>query len=338
MEKTHIDWIDIVRIVCAYAVVVLHTVSISMTNAGVLLSVQAKSICEAVYSCMNFAVPIFLIITGMLFLGNEKEYTFRDMIKYIRRIILCLVLFGFFFSVLEQLFYDMHFSFRVILKALLAIIEGKTWDHMWYLYFLPGVYLLIPVIKGFKKHTTKRNYVILCILVWIFTYGIPFISNQCGIKIGFPFALNSALFFYVLIGGALADYQPDKKATALSGILALFCFGMIFMMKIYPTYSIKTTYDSIIICVLSITVFIFMKGLLYSVSVPGWISSVAKDTLGIYIVHPILLNGVLKAFHWNPLLWQPVLGTLSFSIAVFLISLAVIHLLRKIKIIQKYLL
>ncbi len=64
---------------------------------------------------MNWAVPIFLMITGILLLDKEKKITYHDCIKkYSKRILLALIVFGIPFSMLEIIMTTKRISFTIL--------------------------------------------------------------------------------------------------------------------------------------------------------------------------------------------------------------------------------
>ena len=47
----------------------------------------------------------------------------------------------------KRIWFSMSFSLSDVGEAVYLTIIGKTWDHMWYLYTLIGIYLVLPVLK-----------------------------------------------------------------------------------------------------------------------------------------------------------------------------------------------
>lgn len=58
-----------------------------------------------------------------------------------------LLTFGFAFAWLEIIFDQESFRLFQIPKALLRVLTGDTWAHMWYIYCLIGIYVLLPMYK-----------------------------------------------------------------------------------------------------------------------------------------------------------------------------------------------
>ncbi len=100
-------------------------------------------------SLLEFCVPIFVMISGALFLSPGKSVTFDKVIKkYVKRIVYALVVFAFPMCTAETLFTQSG----GLICSITNWITGKSWDYMSYLYMLIGLYLLTPIIKFYANH------------------------------------------------------------------------------------------------------------------------------------------------------------------------------------------
>src|SRR5699024_2388497 len=112
---------------------------------------------ETVKNLMTAGVPIFLMISGALFLTPEKKITIERLLKhYVRRILLALLIFGTVFAVMELVMTERTFSLTMVGKGFLMTLSGNTWAHMWYLYELIGLYLITPLLKVVIAYGGKR--------------------------------------------------------------------------------------------------------------------------------------------------------------------------------------
>lgn len=99
----------------------------------------------------HWPVPIFMMITGYLML-NKKELNYSNIWKYFNRILFLLVGFGFIFALMELYFNEHTLSLSILSKAIYNVFVGQTWKHLWYLYMLLGIYLLLPVLHSYTKN------------------------------------------------------------------------------------------------------------------------------------------------------------------------------------------
>lgn len=102
--------ISFLRIVATVGVIFLHTCNTISNNAENydLTWMQTFVLTTGNY-LMNWAVPIFLMITGALLLNEKKIITYKDCItKYCKRMVLALFIFGIPFSMLEIIMNTKH--------------------------------------------------------------------------------------------------------------------------------------------------------------------------------------------------------------------------------------
>ena len=122
---------------------------------------------------MYWAVPVFLMITGALLLNPEKDITYKKCFLYARRILLALVLFGTTFALVMMV--GSHQPINIG-QALLQVFEDKSFAHLWYLYILIGLYLTLPVIKGFINSASRETLGTLLLVLFVF----DFIADYSG--------------------------------------------------------------------------------------------------------------------------------------------------------------
>ena len=100
--------ISYLRIFATICVIYLHTCSTLSENQELFdLSKMQKIFFNASYQMMYWAVPVFFMITGMLFLRKEMHVKSSEwLFKYSRRILLALVVFGIPYAALKLVMAD----------------------------------------------------------------------------------------------------------------------------------------------------------------------------------------------------------------------------------------
>ena len=89
------QFLDVLRVLATCAVVLMHvlTGATDVTDASIVP--EYRSLLLSVMDLVTWCVPIFLLISGYLFLNPERTLTYPVMIKkYCRRIALAILLFG----------------------------------------------------------------------------------------------------------------------------------------------------------------------------------------------------------------------------------------------------
>lgn len=330
MEKKYYGYLDILRILSAFAVIMIHVVTASVfTNLNV--TTGQVTVCSCIHSIMNFSIAIFLMITGFIFLGNKINYTYQNMKKYLIKIVSALICFGVFYSMLEQIFTTRTIVLNMIPRAFYDIITGNLWDHMWYLYVVIGMYFIIPIIKPVFLNNKLNTLITITAIIYLFNIVIPEFEGYTGIAINFSIPINGGFLFYVFAGGCLAKMDTDniKISWSIFGIIGSILLIIMRYIAFIPSFF--SEYNSIIISILSISVFCLCRSLFKNYIPNKVVIEVSKCTWGIYLIHPFFLNIQLKLLGINPLLILPQITIVIDAITLFAISLLASYILRKIK-------
>lgn len=73
-------------------------------------------------------------------------------------------------------------------------------------------------------------------------------------------------------------------------------------------------------------------------SSPVWLEALAKNMLGVYIIHPVWIHVCLRLLKFNPQHHMPVLTVPLTILVIYGLSVGVVMFLRRIPIVRKYLL
>ena len=133
MIKKRKAFLDILRVSAALAVALYHV----LTGAASLdptVSDFTATVIEALSRALLWHVPTFLLITGFLWLSDEKECTWSKVLPGIRRFVLVLFTVGLMFAMLERFFRFRTMTLEIFSWSVLDVLIGNLWDHMWYVY------------------------------------------------------------------------------------------------------------------------------------------------------------------------------------------------------------
>lgn len=336
-KNTYYGYLDILRIVSAFAVVVIHVVTSTVFNSAIPITPTEKLFCSTIHSIMNFSVPTFIMITGFIFLGNEINYTYNSMKKYVFKIIIALILFGSFYSLLEQVFVARTFNYNMFIQTIYNIITGNLWDHLWYLYTILGMYLIIPIIKPFFITRNVKPLIVATALILICNNMIPEFNTYCGTEIISVIPLFNKYICYLFLGGLLAKTKPKISYMYLS-IIGLIVAIILIIIKYYNGLDLNTEYDSLTICVLTVSFFVLISHFFKDYSPNKYLINISKATWGIYLLHPLFLNIQLKFLHINPFQFLPTVMVPLNCILLFIITYWFVKLLRSLSFVKKYIL
>ena len=296
--------ISVMRVAATAGVVFLHTCNTISNNAGNynLTHMQMFVLTTGNY-LMNWAVPVFLMITGALLLKQEKVITYKSCItKYCKRILLALFIFGIPFSMLEIIMNTKRISAVLLPQAILNVLPGNSWSHLWYLYALIGIYLILPVLKTFVDKASRCDIEVLLGIILLFNFVVPTANKIFGIDIAFEIPIVSFEVFYVLLGKYLYDETPSafKNKKVCRGLLMVCCVFLISANYfILPKGSRYFGYDSFLVAVIAALVFVLVKDVHVKNVDRLW--KIERLCFGVYLIHPLFINFIYKFMKITPL-------------------------------------
>ena len=148
--KERAVFLDKLRVAATCAVVLLHTVTGVMDHTDMGDYPVEKTVFLVLLDLICWCVPVFLMISGYLFLNPDRKITMGKMLcRYCRRIVSALFVFGVPYACLEQIATERCFRWHMIGNSFLMVLRGESWSHMWYLYRLLGLYLCMPLLSAF---------------------------------------------------------------------------------------------------------------------------------------------------------------------------------------------
>lgn len=342
MDKgKNIFYIDVLRIISAIFIVLLHSSSISYSFFAQDSEFVEKIFLKELWVVSRFAVPIFVMITGALLLNRNKVITWEMAIsKYAFRIIVVLLTIGFGFTWLEIIFDDKAICVSQIPNALFNLVIGRTWDHLWYLYMLIGLYLVTPIIKAFVDNTDMGGVDIALGVLVLFTICFPYIKSLWNIDFGIKLPFDSVYLFYLLLGYRLRNTDIlSSKVPYICSLFVLVLLSIILLVwyQEFTENNYSIGYDHPLIFLLSANIFCIFKSLFAKCTIPILgLKQFATLSFGVYVFHPLWLNVITKLININPLKYH-LLSLFSVIFVVIVLSLLTTILYRKIPYIGKYL-
>lgn len=148
-NKEYIHYFSVLKCLAMLAVICLHTFCTPVNFWYCYLN--RNEIFIGVFLSqflLAWAVPIFLMVSGALFLDKTKSIPIKKLYKkYILRLVLILLTFGTLYALMELIYTNKTINFFTVLTALKNVYAGQSWDHMWFIYMILGLYICIPPPK-----------------------------------------------------------------------------------------------------------------------------------------------------------------------------------------------
>ena len=268
---------------------------------------------------MMWAVPCFVMVTGALLLDSSKNITYGKVFgKYIPRVLRALVLAVIIFRFLDVWMNKEKFSGAVLKEIPYKLYTATSWAHLWYLYLVIGLYLLMPAFKKIVDNLETKELLILCIIYFIFVSVGPFINDITGVSTGFYITTNS-IFPAYLIMGHLIDSERVRIKRSVSVVLILIGFAGIAVLENLNAAAENEQVKSILskylgnyafipVIILSIGIFSAFKNAASKEGkeksedhiIKKLLLSVDKCSFGIYLIHLAFLRYVFKCTGFGP--------------------------------------
>lgn len=352
-------FLDKMRVAATCAVVLLHTVTGVMDTTDMGPYPVEQKVFRAAMDLICWCVPVFLMISGYLFLEPKREFPMRRMLtKYCRRIVLALFLFGVPYACLEQMMTERSFRPGMVGEAVLRVLRGESWSHMWYLYLILVLYLVTPLLKWILARVPLGAvYGLEVILLSAFSI-LPYLARIFGWADIAALPDWGIYFFYYICGYLFAadGFRLSKgkwQGKSLSVLAALLAAGMA-ASRIAEGYELWMAYNYPFTVLLSLLLFgwgVSTKkkpragripmGQLEEGQRPGDYSfweRAAELSFTVYLIHPVFLNIAYKLFHVTPLSFAIGISLPAFFLGTLFLSAAGAWVLRKIAPLRKYVL
>ncbi len=339
-NKKRVPYLDVLRAIAILSVIIFHVIENTLNTY--FLSGKAAIVYNIVAQIMYYAVPMFIMISGALFLNPKKEISIKELYnKYIKKIVIALILFGILYSSIEIYFNTKVISYNMITESIKNIITGNLWAHMWYIYLILGLYMITPILKKFTSTCTLKEYNYILALLFIFTIALVDIKSFFNINIAFDILIINPYIFLFMIGDYLSRFEINKKVRALNYIISMTFVVIIIFNNIYHFMNMQITYTTFGIISIVASIFLICKNLIkdnINYKVQKVFANVGKCGFGIYLIHQFFINIIFKLFKVDFILNYPFLGLLLYTSIIFILSYAIVYALRKIKFVAKYIL
>lgn len=341
--KQRIFYFDFLRIFAALAVVMLHTAASQYGLEGI----YHDSAC--LYDgFVRWCVPIFVMISGALFLEPAKTITINNILKkYIPRIVIIFFVWSLFYTCLSC-FSKNNFNVAFII---INIIYG--YYHMWFLYMIAGLYLIIPFLRPITEKKDK-NLILYLLIIWLVAASIiPFINfmfpitkmfSEFIIKNKFYFSFPLSFIGYFVLGYYLHNYVNIGKNIILVTALILSFFITVIGDTIYSLPNKQSFFFdnfSPFVIITAISIFLLIKNKCYQNKQPNKaILKLSDLTLGVYMIHPFFIFVLTKLNLFGIINFQLndnnfVAIPIAFVLVSFL-SFSSVYLLSKIPFVKKF--
>lgn len=345
-------WVDVLRLVAMLMVIAAHCVDIY--NATPQDDPMNSFWGVFIGSLMRPSVPLFAMMTGLLLLP-VKESAKEFYLKRIPRVAIPMLIWSAVYylipwltgvagldkSVITTLF---PFEFSPSQEAGDALkniglipftFNGYT-THMWYLYMLIGLYLLMPFFSAWveKRDSTMTN---TYLLLWLCSLTLPYLKQliapnlfgECAWNEFGTFYYFAGFAGYLLLGHILArrHHMPLRRIIAM-GVM-LYISGYIITYTGYASMAVQYSYEeapellelfwqfcSPNVVLMALGIFLVVQRInITSPRLQSLLAATTRCSFGTYLMHYIFIGPVILLL--TPLAMPTPLCVMASVIIVF---------------------
>lgn len=339
MTKNRIAYIDFIKTITIFIIITLHNGTWCTDFIG---SGSVESMVQYCVRLFCEGVPVFVLLNG--FLLFDKAFDAKKHIKRTIKLLVITVVWSVIMEIYSTLMAGLPLTFVGVLTSVLETnISNSNTGVLWFLQKLFVVYLIFPVLKHLYDTNEKLfNYLLMVVIVS--TYSVSFVDMIAGIfNID---VLKSLQFFinqytlviganiyivYFMLGGYICknmERLPKKKLVIVGGICAALACAIGIFASYYKgvTYSSNYNYSQIFLMFTIVGLFLVCSKIPFNNKfVNKAIALIGDNTMGIYLLHPMVIVG-LNRFQIPT---DSLVMRLGLTLVVFIVSFGITYLIRK---------
>ena len=281
-----IAYIDWMKIIAALMVVMIHT-------SGMLYMNNPEGSISYLLGFWNQelvcpAVPLFFMISGALLLRPGYDANPRKMVRKALKLLALMLIWSFVYALVNV--HPMTFKGLVF-----AIVKGHF--HFWFFEYLIGVYLLTPLFKAIADY--KEGVLVRYYLVLFLFFGIVIASLQAlpyahkwimdvTTKVRFEWLEFAGYFF-------LGHYLHQKQFKISSWLLiGIFFTAVLLQGFVFSDMGLLYSSDKFwwLTIIETAAIFILIRNIDWQRRTSGGMKFLSSLTMGLYIIHPFLLEAI----------------------------------------------
>ena len=165
-------WVDWTRIIACFMVMVVHsTEPFYLGGEGSLILTHTDALWASFFdSFVRACVPLFIVIS--CYLQFPLHYSTGEFFR--RRVVRILIPFAVWSVIYALVWGEPVENFKNLIFNF-----NYAAGHLWYIYMLLGVYMLMPMLSAWAEKVGKRELQIY-LGIWLFTTLIPLIRDWMG--------------------------------------------------------------------------------------------------------------------------------------------------------------
>jgi surface polysaccharide O-acyltransferase-like enzyme len=287
----HLGWLDLIRVLAAVAVVLVHVVAPWVTSLP--SGTPGWHTANVLDAAVRWCVPVFVMTSGALLLDPRHQQPARTFYRRrAARVLVPLLCWTALYLALRAWWLEPGTPWR---ELLVDVARGSPFLHLYFLFLLVGLYLVTPLLRLVVQHTPGRRlggFVVVLLAV-----GVVDQALQACCSAGEPNAVTRFVPFlgYYLGGWWAREHLPRMPQGALVAVVAA-SVAVTAGLAAWTARDGWGTASRFVygflapwVVVMSFAVFAALRD-----AHPGWLGGgalrrLAGWTFGVFLVHPLVL-------------------------------------------------
>lgn len=329
MNKQRIYYLDLLRIAAIFCVVVIHTCTVPWRNTSP--SDLDWQILNGFDSAVRCCVPLFVMISGAMFLDPAREIRLRRLFTHnILRVVTAFLFWSVAYAGLSfvlNFLRGMPITTQAVGELIHSIVVGHY--HLWFLFAIVGLYLITPLLRLISANKRLTEYFLLLGFALPMMYRllarIPALSlTLFDIHSNMQLTFVGGYPFYFVLGDYLHRHGVSDRLRHTLYVLGAVSIIATAVGTAVWSVQMQTPIDSLYDYLLPTTALTAAAAFLFakrhftarSERTQAFVTRLSSLTFGIYLCHD-LFNIALAKVGISAVSINPLLGVPLISIAVF---------------------
>lgn len=318
IDNQRIYFLDYLRVVACFMVILVHTIEpFYLGEGGTVIASHSDALwVTCINSLLRTAVPLFVMISSYLLVpieGSTESFFRRRAMRVVVPFVLWSLLYAFIPAWGSGGEVDIMGNLSLLSLNFLPLS-----GHLWFVYMLLGVYLIMPIISPWLERVSARGERIF-IALWLFATSVPFLRELSEVVRGRGEIWGEAswnefgtLYYvsgfigYVVAAHYIRKYVNWSRAKTLAISLPMLIIGYLitalpFYLQIPDTYPIHESIDLAIDMELSwsfastgaalqtLALFLLFKLIKRPCKAYPLFAHLSKRSYGVYLAHMFVL-------------------------------------------------
>lgn len=330
--------LDLIRLISIFLVVVIH---ISNYYNRYLDDMNSSSyfIATLYNSFARISVPLFFMISGSLVLNEDLKE--RKLIRKISHFIFVLIVWTVIYLIFDLAFMQKTFTVSEIMNLIFEPLK----PHLWFMYAIIALYIVTPFTQLLVQNMDEHLENVFILLWSSFTGGVQLLrivfehfNLNADITYSIPFVQGTYYLGYYMVGYILYNRIKSGKKISSTPYMILYMLSMMFiflgtyLMSNYEEvyFGDLLTYRNLFVILASTSFFlVVLKNVRITIpKLQSILTKISPNLFGVYLFHIIPFDLLIRTVNIKNV--HALVGVPFFSLIIFVSSLVVVHIVRRI--------